>query len=322
MKKFQLPSCLVRLGVRSPDLIVLDGQETLPSEGLPYVRVPSSVYNDRNLASLVVMKMLYPKLVKKYPYIKWQMIVSNLGFGEDTFASVAFENVDEFVGTLLRDDRFVDMDVLAQLDLMPHFMLNIREAIKLNLSSSMQWEYGYNKRLGCCAGNIRPQRMPHNLVIMDMSSSMPTGLVAAMLSMMATMVDICHADLIVTSAYSFFWKNEEVSGLDPTYVLKKVGRCNESKMFCKILENIDLVYDNVIAFGDTDNPSRTVHDVIERKMTAPKIGKLYSMFIDNYNICWNSKEKIAGYAQWALPYVNPKNVEVNLDWHTVFNKDM
>lgn len=167
----------------------------------------------------------------------------------NTTTEITFE---KFVGS----ECHVNIEVLQQLHLLPKFIGDIVECINSNLVGAQWWE-GYNKRLNCCCGNMDAGgKAKPNLIILDISWSIPRGVSNAMLQLIGTLTNTCKADLIVTGAKTFFWEyGTELPS--PEEIREMIPLGNEAVMFDKILDDLgDRAYGTVIAFGDNDNPGR------------------------------------------------------------------
>lgn len=149
----------------------------------------------------------------------------------------------------------VNIEQLQALGFLPKFMDDAADAIRINLEDRIRWRECYNKRLGCCVGDVDFGYEAPNLIILDVSASIPEGISATMLQLIATLRDQANADLIVTGGKSFYWSNDDELP-DPERIRKMVPRGNECDMFMKILaENISgRHFGNVISFGDYDAP--------------------------------------------------------------------
>ena len=151
----------------------------------------------------------------------------------------------------------VNIEQLQELGLLPKFMDDIATAIRMNLEGSMRWMDSWNKRLGACVGNMVYTESLPNLIILDVSWSIPEGISATMLELIETLRDRAEADLIVTGGTSRYWSRDEELP-SPSAIRGMIPRSNESTHFAAILrEKISgRKFGNVISFGDYDNPYR------------------------------------------------------------------
>lgn len=189
---------------------------------------------------------------------------------EETCHGVADE-VREFTGTdgnerpeelvSLRDymaDEMsaVNVEQLQALGLLPTFLSDVTDAIRTNLLSSMRWRDGWNKRLACALGEFSVGTKAPNLIILDISGSIPSGISSTMLQLVDTLRSQAEADLIVTGGSSYYWPaSAELPS--PEWIRANISCGNEAIMFYRILRErlAGRHFGNVISFGDNDCPA-------------------------------------------------------------------
>ena len=150
----------------------------------------------------------------------------------------------------------VNVEQLQALGLLPAFMSDVADAIRTNLLSSMRWCDGWNKRLGCALGDFSLGTKAPNLIILDISGSIPAGISSTMLQLVDTLRSQAEADLIVTGGSSYYWPaSAELP--TPEWIRANVSCNNEAIMFYRILTErlAGRHFGNVISFGDNDCPS-------------------------------------------------------------------
>ena len=199
----------------------------------------------------------------------------------------------------------VNIEELAFLHVLPSFMDEITNNIKLNLET-YNWQEGYNKKRGATIGNFDPVSDNKNLIILDISGSIPDGISATMISLAETMRSVANADFILTGSRSFFFENGKALP-SPKKMRKMCGYNNESEMFCQILLNhVDgNTYDNVIIFGDDDSPayfSRYDNTIEKMNVTVHEVWHYHTMF-----------KKECGYGKWVSKLTNAVP-HYNIDW--------
>lgn len=209
------------------------------------------------------------------------------------------------------DDFTVDINVLQKLRLMPTFLGDIASAVRVNLASAL-WQEGWTKKLHAPMGNIQGSGEQRNLLIIDISASIPVGISATLLALMDTMKEQARADLIVTGSQSMYWRYDEVH---PSIgvIRRIIGRCNESSMFNNILiRNIaGREWGNVIAFGDNDTPKYC--DSAMSALADTKVGKFW-----HYHTgirCYGSNRP-CGYAKWQDYVVTQEEPAFDTSWCT------
>lgn len=149
----------------------------------------------------------------------------------------------------------VNVEQLQALGFLPTFMSDIADAIRTNLLTSMRWRDGWNKRLGCALGDFSVGTKAPNLIILDISGSIPSGISATMLELIDSLRSQAEADLIVTGGSSYYWPaSEELP--TPGWIRANVDCNNEAVMFYRILRErlAGRHFGNVISFGDNDCP--------------------------------------------------------------------
>lgn len=172
----------------------------------------------------------------------------------DTITAMPMHKLDieTYVGDM---SGYVNLEVLQRLRLMPAFIGDILDCVRTNVGNGTYWSEGYNKRLGLPVGRYDSARQLRNLIILDVSGSIPRGISATMLTLVDTLRTQLSADLIITSDISRFYPmGEELP--TPQQLRDKFSYNNESDEFFEILQkNIrGHHYGHVISFGDNDTP--------------------------------------------------------------------
>lgn len=153
------------------------------------------------------------------------------------------------------ENEEVDVNVLLGLGLLPRFVGEVADCVRTNIANRFSWRDGYNKRLGCCVGNYDDGPSAPNLLIVDVSGSIPEGVSSTMLRLLSTMREQAQADVIVTGSTSrFYGYGEELPS--PAEIRRSIGYGNERSQFLRILERHvkGRHLGNVISFGDNDSP--------------------------------------------------------------------
>jgi hypothetical protein len=161
-------------------------------------------------------------------------------------------DISDYVGDMT---SYVDLEVLQKLRLMPAFIGDILDCVRINVGSGLHWREGYNKRLGLAVGRFNASGQLPNLVILDVSGSIPRGISATMIALIDTLRTQLSADLIITGSNSRFYPmGSELPS--PQEIRNQFGYGNESYDFFSILtKNIrGKHYGHVFSFGDNDTP--------------------------------------------------------------------
>ena len=288
----------------------------------------------------LITRLLLPLCKRKWKSVNWDKLLDvkdcteeeiivhvpgknvEHGYGDDGFVSDSgvsdiatedrnFDGVDNSNKNIEMEvtfDRFVGskcqvkIETLQQLKMLPEFIGNIVDSIKNNLIGAKWWE-GYNKKLDCCVGNMDSggKALP-NLIILDISRSIPRGVSNTMLQLAETMVNTCKADFIVTASKSFYYEyGDDLPTPDRMRLMNPVG--NESVMFHSILDN-DIngkEYGTIICFGDNDNP---------HEAWRPVDVKCHQIL--GYHT-WE-KDKLPGYVRRIARWNPDADVKIDTEW--------
>lgn len=216
-----------------------------------------------------------------------------------------------FIEKYAQEKINVDIEALISLELLPHFVGKIADVVRRNLYGR-RWTEGYNKKRRCPIGNFDAEEEADNLIIVDVSFSIPRGVSATMLTILDYMRLKLRADVIVTGARSMFWAyGSELPTPDKLREIVPMG--NESADFRRILlEDVKgKRYDNVVSFGDNDcpdfgllNPGETGIEPVR----GARVDQLKQWYLDNlsdteignvYHFHTRSGNVPTGYAKWA-----------------------
>lgn len=234
----------------------------------------------------------------------------SLDFDSPMFDSVA---IDDYIGDL---GFYVNIEQLQQLRILPTFLDDIANAVKMNMMNSMFMD-GYNKKLECNIGSWRGSDQAPNLIILDVSGSIPSGVAGTMISLIETLRNQANADLIITSGRSEFWPAQSELP-DPDKLSYMIGGCNECTQFYAILRKhvFGKHWGNVIVFGDQDSPMRNDIQVEVRSGLTTNIedNELQSTKIDRIMAFHTYKKKVPGYGLWAVNACPKAEVVYNTDW--------
>lgn len=228
---------------------------------------------------------------------------------------VAYHNLDlqDYVGDI---SSCVNLEVLQRLRLMPAFIGDILDCIRINVGSGMSWREGYNKRLGMTVGRFDTARQLPNLIILDVSGSIPRGISATMISLIDTLRTQLSADLIITSTHSRFYPmGTELP--DPQRIRDMFGYGNEACEFFAILSN-DLKgrhYGHVFSFGDCDTPDYYGYET--PNMTGTVVEHVHHYHTGSYR---RSQDKRTGYAKWCHMLCKQPLEEYDTSWCEVIAK--
>ena len=217
--------------------------------------------------------------------------------------------IDDCIGDTL---WHVSIEELQALKLLPKFMDDITDAIKVNLYNTA-WMDGYNKKLGVPVGYYQGGTEAPNLIVLDVSGSIPSGVAGTMVTLIDTIRSQCNADLIITG-----WRSEYyASGTElptPDDLRQWIGGCNECKQFYKILRQhvLGRHWGNVIVFGDYDAPDDARFE--KYKATWLKDDDFGHTRIDNLMAFHTYRDDVPGYGLWVQKMCPDVPVSYNSEW--------
>lgn len=230
-------------------------------------------------------------------------------------------SLEDYVGDM---SSYVNIEVLQRLRLMPAFIGDILDCVKINVGSGMYWREGYNKRLGIPVGRFNSSGQLPNLIILDVSGSIPRGISATMISLIDTLRTQLSADLIITSTISRFYPMGS-SLPDPQKLRQQFRYGNESHDFFAILNNNirGRHYGHVFSFGDNDTPAygwfKEMPD--EYSLAGTKVEHVHHYHTGSwvqYNTSFNDKcDAKTGYAKWCHMLSTQPSVDFDTSWCNV-----
>lgn len=315
--------------------------DKLRAAGRPYIRFNGG---KEKLIKLLIL----PFLMSKFPAIKWMEVLglkskqqvlinvpgcecdssyptdkedngkSDMATSERTFSNTGQSLPPSFRQCYIEDyigqaSAFVDIVKLQQMELLPKFLDKIVEAT-LAKADDLRWQEGYNKKLGLCAGNYNDLIQARNLLIIDVSASIPRGVSSTMLALADSLREQMKADLIVTGGTSKFWEyGEELP--TPQQLRDMIPLGNESFHFKNILRNhiVGKQWDNVVAFGDYDNPG-VLGDTFLTNNEVTNVGKLYSFRVPPRGWHGSDLNDPVGYSRWIGDLGCQYEYESDTEW--------
>lgn len=190
--------------------------------------------------------------------------VADIATSERSFTGTTAPGSQEMLGiSEYLDDAasYINLESLQKLELLPSFLGDIVDSIKKNLVAPLHWQEGWNKKKRCCLGNYHGEHQLPNLIIIDVSASIPRGISATMLALADTLRSQVQADLIITGGISLHFPYEKELP-SPDEIRRRVPLGNERKCFQHIVVGqLHKQYGHIISFGDDDNPGEISTDV-------------------------------------------------------------
>lgn len=233
------------------------------------------------------------------------------------------EWIEEDMSVLYEEQlKNVNIDALQQLQLLPQFVDDIAEAIRTNLVG-MNFQDGWNKKLGCQLGNWKGGSEAPNLMILDVSGSIPWGVTMTMTTLIESLAAQCNADLIVTGSHSIWYpKTQDLPDPERIRLASGAGGCNEARQFHEILKEhvLGRHWGNVVVFGDDDSPytwvpSNNMPD--EHELQRTKVDRVLGYYKDYYG---RHVEKMPGYGRWILEADPDAEVVIDSTWVEVMKE--
>lgn len=206
--------------------------------------------------------------------------------------------VEEFI----EDQYIVNFDRLADLKVLPKWLDDLRASVEVNIVDEVTFDpTAFNKQLGLNVGSGTIKHNLKNLLILDVSGSIPRAVVKTTVALAKLMSKKFFADIMITSGQTVLIDYDSVPETDIEAQAIKSGTGNEGRMYADIIKQ-NKIYNTVIAFGDNDNPQYYIN-----QYNIPcnfKIETLYSLHTDRRS------DEIVGYAR----AFNPTTVHKVKDW--------
>lgn len=301
--------------IELPTIFLVENEDDfnqLP-RGLPYI-----VGTQKELGFIRVFlefQVLYRSCMKTNLSINWLKCLEKLGYknvrtynlssGGTFTGGNPEDNAQIPIDSFIEDQYLVNFDKLTELKVLPTWLDDLRASIETNIIDEVTFDpSSFNKQLGLNIGGAALKHNKKNLLILDVSDSIPDGVVKTITGLAKLMSKKFYADVIVTGGQTYMIEYNDVPNSDFVALAAKAGRNNEGEMYRKIVkEKRD--YGTVISFGDDDNPGAFDRstDSTECNFTCETLFSLHTrgMHTDN----------ITGYARWFVP---TRKTEIVKDW--------
>lgn len=296
-------------GIELPTIFLIENEEDFKQlpKGLPYIIGKQSELEF--ISIFLTYQVLLKSCLKTGLPIKWMDCLSRLGFGKIRNYQLSSGGVygqgdnSEYplkIDDFLEDQYLVNFDKLTELKILPVWLEDLRASIETNIIDEVIFDpTGFNKQLGMNVGNAALKHNLKNLLILDISSSMPRGVVITITNLAKLMSKKFFADVILTGRQSYLIDYDDVQKTDIPALTKKHGGGNEGEMYKEIIKQ-HKEYNTVISFGDNDCPGVYKGD----KNCNFKVNTLYSLHTEK------SSNNITGYAQCF----DPKTTSIIKGW--------
>lgn len=302
--------------VELPPIFLIENEadfKALP-KGIPYIIGDKSELNF--ITVFLEFQVLYKSCLNTKIPIKWLQCLKKLGYnsnreyelcsgGEYTDGGIGNYklSIDDFV----EDQYFVDFDKLAELKILPKWLDDIKASIETNIIDEVTFDpTAFNKQLGLNIGYGNIKHNMKNLLILDISSSMPKAVVLSITNLAKLMSKKFYADVMLTGRETYLIDYDQVPNTDIVGAVDEYGGGNEGTMYAEIVKEVK-EYNTVISFGDDDSPSGYGYYGINSLKNNFKCEFLYSLHTKG-----NKTSNITGYAK----SFEPKTTHIVRDWIT------
>lgn len=207
---------------------------------------------------------------------------------------------------------YVHLDKIKELNIFPIWLDKIEEAISTNIHNfSMFNPNMYNKKLEGMYGNIELSSPSRNLIVSDISASIPKAIGTMQVTMAKFMSETFYCDLLITGKKTKFIPYEEIYSMDMQAIYDECGNAQECIEFRKIITDEVKEYNTCIIFGDN-------HSVCDSwggsNVVSKKEGKKLCKWDIKKMIAFHTTEPgtIPGFGDWF----DPKDIEHIKNWVT------
>lgn len=303
--------------IELPPIFLVENEEDFKElpKGLPYIIADKS-----ELAFITLFlefQILYKSCMKTGIPINWVDCLKKIGYGtireytissggvfDKSCSSRSELKVDDFV----EDSYFVDFDRLSSLKILPKWLDDLKASVETNIIDEVQFDpTAFNKQLGLNIGYGSLKHNMKNLLILDVSGSIPTAVNMTITSLAKLMSKKFYADIIITGGKTIMIDYEQVQTSNIIEIARDCGRNNEGEMYQEIVQQ-EKEYNTVISFGDDDSPSAFgIKGELKPKF---KIETIYSLHTNK------NSNNVTGYAK----YLKAKNTILVKDWVNTINK--
>lgn len=262
--------------------------------GVPYI-VGKDEFDLQILTALVEYKVLFSQIYS----LGLQSIAKNRL--DKKFQHIHPKLRDKFILTASMNLTYVvDINELINLNLLPDFVEDIKQAVEININKFTKFNpYLYNKKLDICCGQLSTQKPQKNLIIIDISNSIPRSL-GLMLTVLAKSMSInFNADVFFHGIHGEFMTAVELQECNSKDLYNKIGRGNSFYPFYNFISH-DRSYNNVIVFGDSDAPERFYGgaDGNNPKDLLTDNCRLRCNYLHSFYV---EQKALSGYAKWIKP---------------------
>ena len=326
-----LNSCIIDL----PEIYLVSPEDTkLIPIGIPFI------IGDKNEEQDIVKILEYELILKSLKNLdfkfNWWKKLEELGYKniyKDEAYSEQYEilknEIEEYsvdntklslsdisisINEFIKDSSYVvNTEKLTKLKIFPQWFDDLKNNIFYNITNQINYNYYlFNKKNGYVCGDVEIKNRNKNLIIIDISASIPKSIGFNILALAKTLSFNFYSDLIITGKKSILIDYNDIKNIDIKSIYAEIGGNNECKYFRNIVSQ-EKCYENLICFGDNHSPLDQWNDV---KITEKQAQNICKFKIKNiYSFHTHDNNKLAGYAEMF----QCKNIEYISDWVTDLN---
>jgi hypothetical protein len=213
---------------------------------------------------------------------------------------------------------YVDVSVLKSLNIFPVWMKDAEEAVTTNIHNTVAFDSNmYNKKLEGMYGGSHLRAPTKNLIVIDISGSIPRAVSSTCLSLAKNLSENFYADLLITGSKSTLYHYEDIHKLDLKKIYDENGMDNDQTYFKELVQKEERQYNTAIVFGDYHSPCQAWENKFNtdtRRMTKQEGKDLCKWKVEkivSFHTCsYSGSEKLAGYAEWF----STENVQYMPEW--------
>lgn len=338
-----------KMGIKIPDVFLISSREDVKKIplGVPYIFGDKSIEKSMimmleyevlfELASRTGLEFNFKSILTKKGYVGleefgWSRTHKDTTFNLDPISHYSIQDKKGEVSIMEEDNInifkryikdcsvYVDVSILKALKVFPIWMDNIEKAIERNINDYSMYDNNlYNKKLDGMYGALKMSVQKRNLIIIDISGSIPRAASSITLSLAKNMAESFFADLLITGSKSTLYSFEEVKDLRIENLYQENGTDNDQVYFRKLLSEQEKEYDTVISFGDYHNPGHKWRNEYNENasLISPEEGKKLNKWKVRKIISLHttSNVDVTGYASWfdyhEIEYVKDWTKDIN-----------
>lgn len=309
--------------------------------GVPFIYGDENMYE--HMVRILEYEVLYQEAIKSgYPF-DFKKILRDNGFTDikdyafDSPVYIDIKSSREYThhndGTSL-DTRqgqkkfkkfvkdssvYVDINKLKNLNVFPIWLDKIEDAVSTNIHNFAVYnENMYNKKLEGMYGSLDLIAPNRNLIIIDISASIPKAVSSTTLALAKNLAENFYADLLITGSKSTLYQYENLHELNVETIYEENGMDNDQVYFKKLVTQEAKSYKTAIVFGDNHSPgwswsnsynrgTRSISKEDGQRLCKWRVDKVISF---HTSVKQTDKERVAGYAEWF----SPREIEYIKDW--------